>query len=109
MDGYISTVVEDPTSNAGCINFKKNQAKVKWIIYDSVKDNLMYVITLLNTTKECFDTLTNLYENKAMSQKREFKKKLQNLKMEKGKIVAYFFTKICQVRDNISSIGVVVD
>ena len=24
LDGYISIVVEDPTSNVGCINFKNN-------------------------------------------------------------------------------------
>ena len=32
LDGYVSIVVEEPTSNAGCINFKKNQAKAKRII-----------------------------------------------------------------------------
>ena len=77
LDGYVSIVVEEPTSNAGCINFKKNQAKSKWIIYDSsIKDNLMSVITSLKTTKDHFDTLTNLYEKKARSQKRDLKNKL---------------------------------
>ena len=109
LDGYGSKVVENPTSNVGCINFKKNQAKAKQIIYDSVKDDLMSMITSLNTAKECFDTLTNLYEKKAPSQKRALKNKLRNLKMEKDEIVAPFFTKIFQVRDQLASIRVVVD
>ena len=108
-DTYVSTFVQDPTSNARCINFKKNQAKAKRIIYDSVKDNLMFVITPLKTAKECFDILTNLYEKKAPIQKRPLKKKLWNLKMDKDETVASFFTKISQVRDQLTSIGVVVD
>ena len=49
---------------------EKKQAKAKRIIFDSVKDNLMLVIALLRTTKECFDALANLYEKKAPTQKR---------------------------------------
>ena len=109
LDGYISILVKEYTSNVGCINFKKNQAKAKQIIYDSLKDDLMSMITSLNTANECFDTLTNLYEKKAPSQKRALKNKLRNLKMEKDEIVAPFFTKIFQVRDQLASIRVVVD
>ena len=47
----------------------KNQAKEKRIIYDSMKDNLMSVITPLKTTKECFNTLTNIYEKKVPTQR----------------------------------------
>ena len=56
LDSYVSTVVEEPTSNAGRINLKKSQAKAKHIIYDSVNNNLMSMITLLKIAKECFDT-----------------------------------------------------
>ena len=51
--------------NAGRIAFKKKQAKARRIIYDSVKETLVPNITSLKTAKECFDTLTNLYEKKA--------------------------------------------
>ena len=74
-----------------------------------MKDNLMPVITPLKTVKECLDTLTNFYEKKTLSQKRELKNKLQNLNMEKDRTIASFFTKISQVRDQIMSIGVTVD
>ena len=73
---YVSIVMEDPASNADHIKFKKNQAKAKRIIYDSVKDNPMSVITPLKTTKECLDTLTNLSEKKSLRQKRDLKNKL---------------------------------
>ena len=58
------------------------------IIYESMKDNLMPVITTLKTEKECLNTLTNIYEKKAPTQKRTLKKKLWNMNMEKDEIVA---------------------
>lgn len=54
----------------------------------------MTVLTPLTTTKECFDTLTNLYEKKIPNQKRVLKTKLRFLKMEKGETISEFSTKI---------------
>ena len=47
--GYVSIVLEDPTTNAGHTTFKKKKSKSKRIIYDWVKENLMSVIITLNT------------------------------------------------------------
>jgi 3-polyprenyl-4-hydroxybenzoate decarboxylase len=60
-------VVEEPTSNASRVAFKEIRAKAKCIIFDSVVDNIMPVMTPLMTTKECMDTLINLYEKKAQA------------------------------------------
>ena len=66
----------------GYINYKKNQSKDRRIIYDSMKEKLMFEITPLKIANECFDTLENLYEKKAPSQKRELKNKPHNLNMK---------------------------
>ena len=55
-DDLVFNTIEEPTSNAGKIAFKKKQAKARRIIYDSVKETLMPNITSLKTAKECFDT-----------------------------------------------------
>ena len=68
LDSYVSIVEEDPTTNEGRINFKKNQEKAKRIIFDSIKDYLMSMIILLKTAKECFNTLTNIFKKKALIQ-----------------------------------------
>ena len=108
LDNFVTNVVEEPTTTTGRKNFKKNQEKVKQIIFDSLKDSIMPVVTPLKTTKECIDTLTNLYEKKAPTQKRVLKNKLQTLKMEKDETIASFFTKILQIRDRLLMIGVTV-
>jgi hypothetical protein len=69
LDGYVTSVIEEPFTNAERVAYKRNQAKAKRVIFYSVKDHLMPVITPLKTAKECFDTLVKLYEAKAPNQK----------------------------------------
>ena len=76
LDDLVFNTIEEPISNAGIITFKKKHAKARRIIYDSVKETLMPTITPLKNAKECFDNLTNLYANKAPSQKIVLKKRL---------------------------------
>ena len=109
IDHYVTSVVEEPSSNAGRTTYKKNQEKARRIIYNYVKENLMPVITPLKIAKECFETLVKLYEPKAPSEKRLLKNQLCTLKMEKDEYVNCFFTKISQFRDQLLSIGIIVD
>jgi hypothetical protein len=67
LEQYVTTVMEEPTSNAGRAAFRKNQAKAKQIIFDLVKDSIMPAMTSLMTSKDCMDTLVNLYEKHAPS------------------------------------------
>ena len=65
----IIRVIEEPTSNTVRAAYRKKQAKAKIIIFDSVKDNMMPIICHLRIAKECFDSLTNLYEKKTPTRK----------------------------------------
>jgi hypothetical protein len=49
----VTTMVDEPTNNAGRMTFRKIQAKAKRIIFDSVKDNIMLEMTSLMTAKDC--------------------------------------------------------
>jgi hypothetical protein len=60
-------MVEEPNTNVGRATFRKIQAKAKRIIFDSVKDSIMSTMTSLMISKDCMDTLVNLYEKKASS------------------------------------------
>ena len=93
LDDIVFNVSEEPTSNADRLAYKRKHGKARRIIYDSVKETVMPNITALKTAKECFDTLANLYEKKALSQKRVLKKRLRTLKLNKDEGVGSF-TKI---------------
>ena len=109
LDDIVLNVTEEPTTNAGRLAYKRKQGKARRIIYDFVRESLMPNITSLKTTKECYDTLVNLYEKKAPSQKRVLRKWLRTLKLNKDESVGSFFTKIAQVRDQLIAIGIAVD
>ena len=76
LDDLVFNATEEPTTNAGRIAYKKKQGKARRIIYDFIRKELMPNISSLRTAKECYDTLVNLYEEKAPSQKRVLKKRL---------------------------------
>ena len=76
LDDIVLNVTEEPTTNAGRLAYKRKQGKARRVIYDSIKEELMPNITSLKTAKECDDTLINLYEKNAPSQKRVLKKRL---------------------------------
>ena len=79
LDDIVFNVTEEATTSAGRLAYKRKQGKARRIIYDSLKESVMPNITSLKTAKECFDTLVNLYEKKAPSQKRVLKKRLRTL------------------------------
>ena len=109
LEQYVTTVVEEPTTNTGREAFRKSQAKAKRIIFDSVKDNIMLTMTSLMTAKDCMDTLVKLCEKQAPSQKRTLKHKLKYLKMDKGESMASFYSRIAQIRDDLFISGVTMD
>jgi hypothetical protein len=109
LEQYVTTMMEKPTSDARRAAFRKSQAKAKRIIFDSVKDSIMSAMTSLMTTKECLDTLVNLYEKQTPSQKRTLKHKIKYLKMEKGESVASLYSRIAQIRDHLLVTGVTMD
>ena len=45
LDGIVSNVIEEPTSNVGGLAYKRKQGKARRIIYDSVKEMVMPNIT----------------------------------------------------------------
>jgi hypothetical protein len=105
----VTTVVEEPTTNAGKTAFRKSQAKAKRIIFDSVKDSIMPTMTSLMTAKDCMDTLVNRYEKQTPSQKMTLRHKLKYLKMEKGESIASFYSRIAKIRDQLLVTGVTMD
>ena len=62
LDDYVTRVIIEPIDDNRKKAYKKNQAKVKRIFFDSVKDHLIPHISQLKTTKEVYDALTSLFE-----------------------------------------------
>lgn len=94
LDDLVTRDLEEPTSSASKYAFRKKQAKVKRIIYDSIKDSMMPMLQPLSTVKECMDALSKLYNTNAPSQKISLKKHLHSIKMDRNETIASFFSRI---------------
>jgi hypothetical protein len=72
IQNYVREVVSEPESDEEKARHKKNEAKAKRILIDSVKDHLIPHIVELKTAKEMFDALVELFESKNTSKEISF-------------------------------------
>ena len=91
---FVTSEPNEPFTEEEKVTFRKSQARARRIIFDSVKDSVMTVMTSLMSPKQCMDALTQLYEKSTTSHKRFLKHQLKYLKMEKGDSVGAFCSKI---------------
>jgi len=89
LDDYVNNVIAAPSDDVEKATHKKNQAKAKGILIDSVKDHFLPHISQKKTANEIYDSLTNLFERK-----RALQLQLRNLKMTKDDTITTFFMKI---------------
>ncbi len=68
---YVKDVVPEPNDNAGKATHRKNLIKAKRILMDYVKDHLIPNICDLDTTKEIFECLINLFGSNYSNMKSE--------------------------------------
>ena len=86
LDDLVTRNLEEPTTVAVRVAYRKKQAKAKRLIFDSIKDNIMPLVQSLPTAKECLDTLSKLYDVNAPSLKRSLKKELFTMKWTRTKL-----------------------
>ena len=73
---------------------------------DSVKDHLIPVISKLESAKEMFQTLKDLYEFNNTSRALALRCQLLHVKMSRDEFVVSYFVKIIELKDQLSAIGV---
>ena len=64
--------------------YKKEDAKARRIILDGVKDHIVPHISELDTAKEMWDAILNLYQNATTNRKMILREKLKNTWMNQG-------------------------
>ena len=94
VDDNVNRVILEPTDDNRKATYKRNQAKAKRILIDSMKDYLIPHISQLKIAKEVYHTLVGLVETNNPSMKRALRGKLQGIKMTKVDTITTFFMKI---------------
>lgn len=106
---FVEGKVPEPSDENEKPHWKKKGTRAKKILVDLVKDHLVPIIYKLKIAREMFKTLEEMYEFNNTSKALALKKQLHHVKMAKGDSVMPFFMKISELRDQLSTIGHMVD
>jgi hypothetical protein len=88
--------------------WKEDDVKAREIIIYSVRDHLLPCVSNLNTTREMYEALKNMFESNNTLIALTLKGQLQNIKMTKADTIATFFMKISKIRDQLGAIGEII-
>jgi hypothetical protein len=106
---FIKENVSEPEENVVKEKYKKDMIKVKRIIADSIKDQLISQVSSKNTPKDMFDALTRMYEGNNINQKMNLRTQLKNTKMQKGETIQDYFSRISQFKEQLEAIAFNLD
>ena len=108
---FIDAKVPKPTSSDAAVieAWKKKTAKCRRILLEGVKDHIVSSLLGKASPYLMWKALTDLFQSKSNQRKLALKDKLRNIKMEKGDSMPKYLTKFTQCRDELGSVGVIVD
>jgi hypothetical protein len=84
---------------------KEEDVKARKIIIYSVRDHLLPRIANLKTTYDMYEVLKGMFESDNTLKALTLKSQLQSTKMTKGDLVALFFMKLSEIKEQLESIG----
>jgi putative lipoic acid-binding regulatory protein len=81
--------------------FKDGDINAIIIIVDYIKDHLIPYISHLNSSKNMYDSLTNLFSVRNIGQVMSLKNELCDMKMNDDNNITSYFVRISQLRDRL--------
>ena len=97
---YANAKMTKPTDQDALDEFKALDARAQRVILDGVKDHLIPHLVEKKTSKDMWDTLNQLFE--AKNENRKLKDKLHNVKMNKDEGVAFYLSRVEQIKDELT-------
>ena len=102
---FIEKSDQPPKENDELNKWEKDNARAMKLIVDGVKDHLLPIIFELDTAYEMLQTLEEMFEVNNTTRILNLKDSLSNIKMNKGEIVASYFIRITELRNQLSKNG----
>jgi putative lipoic acid-binding regulatory protein len=96
---------KEPQNVAAMEKFKDVDINAMSIIVDSIKDHLIPYISHLDSSKNMYDALTNLFSVRNIGQVMSLKNELRDMKMNNDDSITSYFVRISQLRDQLQAIG----
>eukprot|EP00253_Pinus_taeda_P008600 PITA_08600 len=106
---FIDADVPKPTDAAQVGDWQKKTAKCRRILLEGMRDHIVSSLHGKASPYFMWKALTGLFQSKRNRRKLALKDKLRNIKCEKGDSMPKYLMKFTQCRDELGSVGVIVD
>ena len=108
---FIDSDVPKPgSSDAALLDaWQKKTAKTRRILLEGVKDHIVSNLHGKATPFLMWKALTDLFQSRSDQRKLALKDKLRKIKMEKDDSIPKYLTKFVHYKDELGSVGVIVD
>jgi hypothetical protein len=90
-------------------NFKKKNTKAKRTICDAVRDHIIPHLTEKDYAFEMWASLCKLYQSPNQNRKMVLQDKLRSIQMLDSELVTSFLGRFTHIRDELVSVGEIVD
>jgi hypothetical protein len=99
---------KEPQNVAVLEKFKDSDINAMSIIVDSVKDHLIPYISHLDSSKNIYNALINLFSVRNIGQVMSLKNELHDMKMNDDDSITSYFVRISQLRDQLQAIEEII-
>lgn len=106
---FAKTTITPPTNATPLAEHNKEDAKAMMLILDVVRDHIIPYLSRKKIAREMWEALMKPYQSDNHNKKMALRDKLRATKMSRTDTVATYLTKITQVRDELATIGEIVD
>ena len=88
--------------------YMKGEVRAQRILIESIKDPLIPYVYKLETSKEIYDKLVELYSVSTAGEVISLRKELYKLKMSREDGITSYFMRISEIRDQLQYLGEVM-
>ena len=83
--------------------------KVKWIIANSIKDQLISHVSSKNNPKEMFDSLSNMFEGKNINRRMNLRIQFRGVNIQKIESIQSHISRVSHIKEQLEAIGDMVE
>ena len=88
--------------------WRRHDVKARKILMDSMKSHLVFHISKVETSKDMFDTLKNLFVRGSTNRLTALRTQLHTIKMKRSESVDSYFTRVAEIKDQLGNVGEVI-
>lgn len=97
--------VSEPFEELALSEYKEKDLKAQKILNESIKDSLISYVAKLETSKEIYDKLEELFSRSTIEKILTLRSKLHKLKVSKDKGISSCLSKASQIKEQLKDLG----